>query len=205
MRGAFRKYLPHVLALCVLASLVAPQMVDAFAGVGDFAPGGQAQPTGGIVGGTSANPSSISNGQSTTVSFYCRYANTAWMYDGSRFWSAPIANVGQAPYPQASFGVGPLNTTTSYETACQGNGFANTETITVTVGVANPCPTYADSYSIGGNGYLLYGGQTRRITSQGYNFCATNNTGTVFFIPANNATELGNFYNAAPGIGVSRY
>ena len=63
--------------------------------------------------------------------------------------------------------------------------------------------TYIDSPWNTNIGLLLYSGDTRKITQQGYNNCATNNSGNHYFIPANTLGELQSFFNAAPNLGVS--
>lgn len=69
---------------------------------------------------------------------------------------------------------------------------------------ADPCPSYIET-PWQGSGLLLYPYATRKITQAGYNKCATNNTGSYYFIGASSAGELQSFFNVAGSLGVSVY
>jgi len=66
----------------------------------------------------------------------------------------------------------------------------------------DPCPTAIES-PWGAGTHLLYSAATRRINDAGINVCATNNSGSHYFVPARTNAELQSFINAAAGLGVS--
>lgn len=163
-----------------------------------------------------ASPSSVTSGGTATLYWSATNADQC-QFSGGWFGNALSPPNTTATYPGAqwlgtaygystivsgnsgSISTGPMNSSTTFYIRCQNLGPSNTGdsgwvSLYVPVGADN-CPGNPTAVT----GGLQVPAGTYHITAQGSNFCITNNSGKLVFIPTATAAEVNNFKAATQG------